>query len=34
LSVVSQQEVATLLFSAKTEDRNQALVLKQLLEKA
>lgn len=33
-SLVSENEVVTLLFSAKTEDRNQALVLKELLEKA
>jgi uncharacterized protein YeaO (DUF488 family) len=33
-SLVSENEVITLLFSAKTEDRNQALVLKELLEKA
>lgn len=33
-SVVSENEVVTLLFAAKTEDRNQALVLKELLEKA
>lgn len=33
-ALVSKQEVTTLLFAAKTEDRNQALVLKQLLEGA
>jgi len=33
-SLASENEVTTLLFSAKTEDRNQALVLKELLEKA
>lgn len=33
-SIVSENEVVTLLFAAKTEDRNQALVLKELLEKA
>lgn len=33
-SLVTANEVTTLLFSAKTEDRNQALVLKELLEKA
>ncbi|SEJ73091.1 Uncharacterized conserved protein YeaO, DUF488 family [Dyadobacter sp. SG02] len=33
-SLVTENEVVTLLFSAKTEDRNQALVLKELLEKA
>lgn len=32
--LVSENEVVTLLFSAKTEDRNQALVLKEMLEKA
>ncbi|OJV12720.1 MAG: hypothetical protein BGO21_02960 [Dyadobacter sp. 50-39] len=31
--ITSENEVVTLLFSAKTEDRNQALVLKELLEK-
>ncbi|MNL83126.1 hypothetical protein D3C87_2106860 [compost metagenome] len=33
-TLVSENEVVTLLFAAKTEDRNQALVLKELLEKA
>lgn len=33
-SIVVANKVVTLLFSAKTEDRNQALVLKELLEKA
>lgn len=33
-SLISENQVVTLLFSAKTEDRNQALVLKELLEKA
>lgn len=33
-SIVSQNQVVTLLFSAKTEDRNQALFLKELLEDA
>ncbi|GGH22090.1 DUF488 domain-containing protein [Dyadobacter endophyticus] len=33
-SLVVENQVVTLLFSAKTEDRNQALVLKELLEKA
>ncbi|SDD84497.1 Uncharacterized conserved protein YeaO, DUF488 family [Dyadobacter soli] len=33
-SLVTENEVVTLLFSAKTEDRNQALVLKELLEKS
>lgn len=33
-ALVSENEVTTLLFAAKTEDRNQALVLKQLLEDA
>ena len=33
-SVASENEVVTLLFSSKTEDRNQALVLKELLEEA
>ena len=33
-SLVSENELVTLLFAAKTEDRNQALVLKELLEKA
>ncbi|MCF0068859.1 DUF488 family protein [Dyadobacter sp. CY261] len=32
--LATDYEVVTLLFSAKTEDRNQALVLKQLLERA
>lgn len=32
--IVSDHKVVTLLFAAKTEDRNQALVLKELLEKA
>ncbi|WP_342085922.1 DUF488 domain-containing protein [Dyadobacter sp. OTU695] len=33
-SLISENEVVTLLFAAKTQDRNQALVLKELLEKA
>lgn len=32
-SLASENELVTLLFAAKTEDRNQALVLKELLEK-
>lgn len=33
-ALVAANEVVTLLFAAKTADRNQALVLKELLEKA
>lgn len=33
-SLISENEVVTLLFAARTQDRNQALVLKELLEKA
>ena len=32
--IISDHAMVTLLFAAKTEDRNQALVLKELLEKA
>ncbi|MHA4741226.1 DUF488 domain-containing protein [Dyadobacter sp. MSC1_007] len=33
-SLVAEKDLLTLLFAAKTEDRNQALVLKDLLEKS
>lgn len=33
-ALASDNDVVTLLFAAKTEDRNQAIVLKELLEKA